>query len=70
MVDALLSFGPSAKLKKRLETAREQHDLTGDELLAIVTPQSKGRFAQRLAARVASLAAPQYIEDALDHLMS
>jgi putative ATP-dependent endonuclease of the OLD family len=71
MIGALLTFsGLSAERKKRLKAARQDHDLTGEELLAIVRPESKGRFAQRLAARVTTIDAPPYIEDALDHLLS
>ena len=70
MIAALLTFGLSAERKKQLTAALENHGLTGDELLAIVQPASKGRFAQRLAAQVATIDAPQYIEDALDHLLS
>lgn len=69
MVSALLTLPLSATKRVKIETAHADGSLTGQAFLGYVR-KSKGRFAQRLTARVNGLDAPDYVQDALTHVMS
>lgn len=70
MFAALASLrGPLAA--KRIMAKHDAGDVTGDQFLDLVEAGStKGRFAQRLASLSDHLDAPDYLERALEHLMS
>lgn len=70
MFDALQTCGLSKPAREKIAEARDAGNMVGEDFLRYMGTLTKGRFAQRLASSFESLDAPDYIERALDHLMS
>jgi putative ATP-dependent endonuclease of OLD family len=70
MLTALDWFRWGAEREAELQEAIADAGLTGERLMVFVEAATKGRFAQRLAQEVDQLEPPQYVVDALEHLLS
>jgi putative ATP-dependent endonuclease of OLD family len=61
------SFGPV--LRKRIKVYQEDHsEISPERLMLMIGYIGKGRFARRLAERIAGLTPPDYITDAIEHV--
>ncbi|AJY51990.1 AAA family ATPase [Halomonas sp. KO116] len=71
MIDTLREHNFSAKRKTTLDSwEKKPKDYNADELLKMIEQMGKGRFAQRLAARTPNKPVPDYIADAINHVIN
>lgn len=70
MIEAFRSLDPSKPSRARVDSWAGSGSITEYDLRKTLNGPGKGRFAQRLAATDAELAAPQYIAHALNYLTS
>lgn len=71
MIDSLREHNFSANRKATLDAwEAKPRDFDADELLKMIEQMGKGRFAQRLATRVPGKPVPDYIADAINHVIS
>ena len=69
IAETLLEAGFGRRRQRMIEGWRDDPDSLDEErYLALIEEIGKGRFAQRLAARVAGLAPPTYIGDAIEYV--
>ncbi|PNQ04014.1 ATP-dependent endonuclease [Sphingobium sp. SA916] len=71
MIDTLREHNFSTERKAMLtewEAAPSSYD--GRKLIKLIEQMGKGRFAQRLATRVSDKVVPDYIQDAIKHVIS
>ena len=69
IAETLLEAGFGRRRQRMIEGWRDDPDSLDEErYLALIEEIGKGRFAQRLAARVAGLAPPTYIVDAIEYV--
>lgn len=70
MIDTLREHNFSARRKAILDVwEKKPENFDADELLKMIEQMGKGRFAQRLATRTSSKRAPEYIADAIAHVI-
>ena len=71
MIDALREHNFSSARNKILDMwEKKPKDFEATELLKMIEQMGKGRFAQRLATRASGKPVPEYIADAIDHVIS
>ena len=70
MIDTLREQSFSAERKALLNAwEAKPKDIDADELLKMIEQMGKGRFAQRLATRTSGKLVPNYIKDAINHVI-
>lgn len=70
MIDTLREHNFSAERKAILDAwEAKPKDFDADELLKMIEQMGKGRFAQRLATRAPGKLVPDYIADAINHVI-
>lgn len=70
MIDTLREHNFSAERKAILDAwAAKTKDFDAEELLKMIEQMGKGRFAQRLATRAPNKLVPDYIADAINHVI-
>jgi putative ATP-dependent endonuclease of OLD family len=69
MIEALLSFPWGRRVRAEIEEERDGDTLDAESMLTYIERVSKGRYAQRLSARVESLQPPHHLQRALDFLL-
>jgi putative ATP-dependent endonuclease of the OLD family len=70
MIDTLREHNFSAERKAILDAwAAKPKDFDAEELLKMIEQMGKGRFAQRLATRAPGKLVPDYIADAINHVI-
>jgi putative ATP-dependent endonuclease of OLD family len=69
MIEALLSFPWGTRVRAEIEEERGDDTLDSDSMLTYIERVSKGRYAQRLSARVEPLQPPRHLQRALDYLL-